>query len=148
MQVYGKLASIGGLGVMAAGLLAVGCTGFGTSSATNEVLDTIEAAREASIIVRVVNETGSNLVVEALVDGLTTNFGTCTPTEQVCDYLVTPCPQTIEIIQERRLDLNGNFAGGRNFQGNPAFNFTRGEFTCGSYLILQFSATGATAEAI
>lgn len=148
MQSYGKLASVVGLNVMAAGLLAIGCTGVIDNSGTNQVLDTIEAARENSFIVRVVNETGSNLVVEALVDGVTTNFGTCTPTQQVCDYLLTPCPQTIEIVQERRLDLNGNFAGGRNFQGNPDFIFTSGEFTCGSYLILQFSDTGALADTI
>jgi len=38
--------------------------------------------------------------------------------------------------------------GGRNFESNPDFIFTGGEFQCGDTLIFQFSETHASAQAM
>lgn len=129
-------------------LAGAGCTGSGGDSGTGILGGLLNAARRNLIMVRVVNETTSNMEVELRVDGATKILPICTALQRTCDYVLTTCPGLIEVVQETRLDDDENFTGGRNFEGNPDFTFTSGEFECGDTLILQFSDTQASAQAI
>lgn len=129
-------------------LIATGlaCTGNG---ATNTVLGVVaNTLRTNTLMIRVVNDTTSDVEVELRVDGVMKLLPPCTALQQACDYVLTTCPQVVEVIQETRRDTNGVFMGGRNFESNPDFTFGPGEFSCGNTIILQFSDTVAYAQAI
>ena len=66
----------------------------------------------------------------------------------VCDQPLLPCPETVEAVQQRTLDAQGRFTGGRNFNSTPAFTFTGDEISCGSVIVYQFTDTTATAFAL
>ncbi len=96
------------------------------------------------INVRVVNQTSSNVELDILVDGAPVRIS-CSIIQGVCDQPLLPCPQTVEAVQERLLNDQGQFTGGRNFNGSPDFTFTGGEISCGSVIIYQFTDTTASA---
>jgi len=127
-------------------LAGAGCTGDGTmNSALGVILNT---TKQHTLLVRVVNNTQSDLEVDIRVDGEIKQLPLCTALQQTCDYILSSCPTTIEVIQETRRNADGQFMGGRNFETNPAFIFTQGEFECGDTLLLEFSVNSASAQAL
>lgn len=137
------LCSLAGLALLA----GLACTGsFGGSPISGPLTDIIDAARGTTALIRVGNSTGWDLQLRLRVDGVEKTLPTCAATQGTCDYLLSTCPQTIELLQERQLDSRGVFRGGRDFEGDPDFTFTAGEFECGSMILYEFSETTATAS--
>lgn len=132
-----------------AGLAALfGCTGTGTGSLTSgPIADYLSTVRQDILVIRVSNNTQSDIDIQLLVDGETKLLPTCTSTARTCDYLLQTCPQSVALIRESRRDADGVYVGGREFADNPAFTFEGDQITCGSTIIYQFSDTSASAYA-
>lgn len=130
-------------------LAAVGCTGGG-GDPTNAILGTVaNAARQNTLLIRVVNATTSTVETTIRVDGQIKLLPACSPTQRVCDFFLTKCPSMVELIEETRRDpVTEAFMGGRNFESNPDFIFTDDEFDCSATLIFQFSESQASAQAM
>lgn len=144
--VKSKRILLGGLTGLA--LLAItACTGsFGGSAISGALSDIIDAARSNTVFIRVGNSTGWDVEVVLRVDGVLKTLPACQATEGICDYVLTSCPLTIELLQERRMDSRGIFRGGSDFEGDPDFTFTSDEFECGSLILFEFSETTASAS--
>lgn len=122
------------------------CTG---NAGVNTVLGTISnTAKQNTLMVRVVNHTSYDVEVEIRVDGDLKVLPLCTAMQGTCDYVLVECPGVVEILQESRYDSEELFMGGRNFEANPAFIFTQDQFDCGDTILLQFSETSASAQAL
>lgn len=125
-------------------LSLVSCTGGGTNST---ILDTINrTVKKNTLTIRIANDTTSSVSADIRVDGVIKTLPACTPIQRTCEYILATCPQVVELLQETRVDANDVFTGGRNFEGNPEFTFTSGEFQCGDMIMFQFSETEATAQ--
>ncbi len=98
------------------------------------------------VVIRTINQTGANLELELLVDGLPQTIF-CTAVLELCDTPLPACPTTVETVQQRLLDPQGRFLGGRNFDGAPnwIFNAGEGEFKCGDTIIYKFTDRDAEA---
>ncbi len=119
------------------------------ASAVNTVLNQQVSEVLGSIpeylIVRVVNQTNNDVQLDILVDGLQQTV-TCSSLVQVCDLVLTDCPQVIQAAEQRSLDPQGRFVGGRIFNGNEAFTFRQGEeIQCDSVIVYKFTEGGAEA---
>lgn len=137
------------LAVAAMGLgLALGCT---PQTSANAVLGgQIQSALGSipnPVNLRVINQTNSDLELDLLIDGSPLRVS-CPVILGVCDQPLLPCPETVEAVQQRTLDAQGRFTGGRNFNSTPAFTFTGDEISCGSVIVYQFTDTTATAFAL
>jgi hypothetical protein len=131
-------------------LLINGCNG---ASQVNTVLDqqisgALGAITKDYVLIRVVNQTGSDLQLDYKIDGIAQATLSCSAIQEVCDRIVTTCPQSIEATQQRTLDAQGRFVGGRNFNGSDAFSFTGDELSCDSVVLYKFTPTDATAQVI
>lgn|GEM_PF-2654234 len=100
-----------------------------------------------SVFIRIANRGESTQEIQIRVDGELKTLPQCAPgnLSDPCDSVISECPETIELVQETRYDLDGGFAGGRSFNGNEDFIFRRGEFECGATIFLEFTDTTATA---
>lgn len=128
--------------VAVAGALA-GCGGGNPINAIlgNQIGAALNSASTSVVVVRIINQTGQTMEVDLLVDGLAQTVS-CTSVLQVCDSVLPTCPQRIETVRDRKVDLQGRFLGGHEFNGNEAFIFERGEFQCGQHLIYQYDDRG------
>jgi hypothetical protein len=129
-------------------LAGLACTGGGSDINSGVLGQILDSARSTTVLIRVVNQTTSDLTATINVDGVEKVLPICTSVQSICDYLLATCPTTIALVQEVRQDANEDFTGGRNFEGNPDFTFTNGEFNCGGTIIFQFSDTQASATAM
>jgi hypothetical protein len=92
----------------------------------------------------VINQTGSDLELDLLIDGVQQQV-TCSTLIEACPLILSTCPGEVAAVQQRTLDPQGQFIGGRNFNDNAAFTFSPGEFDCDSTLVYKFTATSAEA---
>ena len=143
------------LGLVLLGLvLTLGCGQSGVNTIiSSEISTALQQLDQNSVTLRLINqsESGYNLELTLSVDGTQQTFECVADngiTGGVCDFPLTPCPQTVQGIQEQMLDSNGRFVGGRNLTNSQDFTFTRGEFQCGDALIYQFTDRTAEASAL
>ncbi|UCD27937.1 MAG: hypothetical protein JSV03_12660 [Planctomycetota bacterium] len=124
-------------------LVWCGCAGVGPGISANSILiDEIQdlltqyGIDPNIVTIRIINQTDLTEELEVLVDDLP-QIISCTPAQGICDVPLLTCPQRIEVVQERRLDISGGYQGGRIFHGNPEYIFlqSEGEFQCGSIIV-------------
>ena len=122
-------------------------SGCGTPSAASILADLIEDRLPDFLLVTVINQGLNDVELDIMVDGSPQTL-TCSSVLQRCDFPISGCPSQVEAIQQRYLDSQGRFVGGRNFNSSADFTFTSDEFTCDSVLIFKFTDTTAEAFAI
>lgn len=138
-----------GLAVGSIAGLSILTSGCGTSRTVinAEIAAALAKVDSNIVIVEVVNQTTNDIQVDFTIDGLPQTV-TCTTLQQVCPVTLPACPAEVRAVEQRSLDAQGRFVGGRLFNGNEAFSFTSGEFNCESVLIYKFTESGASAFAI
>ncbi|MHC4443241.1 MAG: hypothetical protein ACYTF1_15550 [Planctomycetota bacterium] len=148
--VAGKVLACGLLGFCVLGLF--GCPGVGgTVSANNVLTGQVQDLLDQlgvdinTVTIRIINQTIYDVQIDLLVDGLPQQLN-CTALAGVCDLPLPACPQTVETVEERRLDSSGRYQGGRIFHNNKNFTFTQaeGDFECGS--IIVYTITDASVQ--
>ena len=135
---------------MIVGAAAPGCTSSGVALEeilTSEVSDLIEQYGGHASRIRIINQTGSDLVMDFLIDDLPQQVE-CKAAIGLCDVVLSACPERVEAVQMRLYDSYGQFNGGVNYNGNEDFIFESGEFTCTSVLIFDFDESGGSAYAL
>jgi hypothetical protein len=132
--------------LLTAGTLCIGAGCTSSFNPNSEIDDLINTFKESTLLIRVVNQTGSTVQLTFDIDGSAKTLSNCSASE-VCDYLLQTCPGRIALLEERRFNQDGGFAGSRFFGDNQAFTFETGEFTCGATIIYELSNTGASASA-
>jgi hypothetical protein len=147
---------IHGVVLAAAAALSLAVTGCGQSggSLVNAILeaqldlvgDTAPNPNE-TVRIQVINQTTRTVELDLLVDGLPQTIS-CDPSEARCAFVPAECPGVVEAVQERELNEDGAFVGGRNFNGNPVFIFTDEEFQCGAVILFTFTDLEATAQVL
>jgi hypothetical protein len=133
---YRRLAA-GGAGLLGC-LLMAGCGGSPVNEAiSGQIERAIGTLSPPTLQVRIINQDIHIKEVELLADGTMFRLS-CSPEQQVCDFLMPTCPSYVELIQERQFNDQGWYLGGRLFHGQYIYH-NPGDFTCGSVLILKFS---------
>jgi hypothetical protein len=122
-------------------------SGCGTPSVTSILAGQINDQLPDFQLVTVINQSQNDVELDIMVDG-TAQTLTCSAALQRCDFPISGCPTQVEAVQQRYLDSQGRFVGGRNFNSSADFTFTPGEFDCDSVLIFKFTDTTAEAFAI
>lgn len=141
-----RWAIVGGL----AGIVLLLCAGCPSNTSVNSVLHQIlanmqEGSGTQSIRIRIVN--GSEGLTEELdlrIDGTIQTFS-CDAEDMTCNFNLGILPVTVEAVEERRLDADGLYRGGRIFSGQAGFTFTRDQFENGSTIVFQLSEDQAEA---
>ena len=112
------------------------------SQLTAEYAEQAQQLMDPNVIVtiRIINKSGIREELDLLVDNEPTTIY-CESGTSIADWVISPCPSRIELVQERRVDEMGNWKGARNFGGLEEYIFTGEEFECGSYLLLELSDT-------
>lgn len=133
-------------------LIAAGCGVAGGGSVINDIIDAQlrligGALPTATTVIVLVNQTQATIELDLLIDGALTTVS-CTPADARCEYLPPTCPSTVVAVQERRLDAQGAFVGGRNYDENPNFTFDQGDFGCDSTLVFTFTEDATTAKVL
>lgn len=126
-------------------LMLAGCTGTSLFQAGINTL--IDSAKSTTLILRVINGTTADIQVTVRVDGVDKELPLCTSIQGTCDYVLSSCPNSVELIQEARYNAADEYVGGRNFEGNADYSFVQGDFQCGGQVIYEFNDSSATGMA-
>jgi hypothetical protein len=135
----------------AVGLVMAGC-GFFAPVDVNAILKQLAEENnvlpQRALTIRIVNL--SDGLTEQLVVRIDDELQTltCEAGQSICDFDLAFLPDRVEAIEERRLDADDNFAGGRTLDGQDAFSFTSDDYDFGSTIIYEFSETAASAEVL
>ncbi|HOB75784.1 MAG TPA: hypothetical protein PKG54_14805 [Phycisphaerae bacterium] len=128
-----------------AGVLLMAVTGCGnvSGSTINDIIDAQLRLQNPQLTTKtmrvlLVNQTEATIELDLLVDDALTTVA-CTPTEARCEFTPPTCPAKIEAVQERRLDPQGAYMGGRNFDENPDFIFTSDDLGCDATIVFTFT---------
>jgi len=104
-----------------------------------EVLDS------STLNIRIVNQSeGKTEELDLRIDGALRTF-TCDADAQICNFSLGAVPSRVEAVEERRLDDEGAFTGGRDFEGQSEFTFTQDDFQAGSTIVYQLGEDSASA---
>jgi hypothetical protein len=128
-------------------LIAAGCTGSWSDLTSVSITELLDAATNTTLIVRVVNGTEGDVITTIRVDGVVKELPVCTTTQRTCDYLLSSCPNSVELIQEAEYNDDDVYTGGRTFEGVAGYSFVNGDFTCGGSVVYEFNDTTASALA-
>jgi hypothetical protein len=128
------------------GLVQVACSPAAQLSTVlnQQVEEVLGQLFDDVVIVRVINQTNNDIELDLLVDNVGQTVD-CSAALQVCDLVLSNCPQDIRAVEQRSLDPQGRFVGGRFFNDTDAFNFGPGEFDCQSVIVYKFTEGGAEA---
>ena len=139
---------LAGIGLM----VCTGCPGLGgasTNAALQQLLEDLQIGQDANAVtIRIVN--GSAGLTEELdlrIDGVLQTF-TCEADAGTCNFSLGYVPSRIEGVEERRLDEEDVYQGGRILDGNAKFIFTEDYFGPGSVIVFQLSEEQAEPSVI
>ena len=139
---------------MGAGLVVwTGCGGASPSNVSDLIsrlgVDLDIGAEATGLTIRIVNlSAGLTEELYVRVNGVPRTF-TCEPeVVGVCDSVLAELPSLLEVVEERRVDEEGAYWGGRHLEGQPGFTFTRNDFQPGSIILFQLSEEEASAQVL
>ena len=137
--------------LVAVSLLAgVGCGFLATGQQLNAVLKQLVGQLDLdtnpdAVTIRIINQSGGlTEQLDLRVDGLLQTF-TCKSEEGICDFTLDTQPSLVEAVEERRLDADGAFRGGRSFEGQEEFTFGEEDIFAGTTIVFQLSESLAAA---
>jgi len=137
--------------VAATSLLAgAGCGFLATGQQLNNVLKQLVGQLDIdtnpdAVTIRIINQSGGlTEQLDLRIDGLLQTF-TCESEQGICDFTLDTQPSAVEAVEERRLDADGAYRGGRSFEGQEEFTFGEEDIFAGTTIVFQLSESLAAA---